>query len=243
VGLVLVTAMVTATNPLSRDRAGIGSSMLMTARQFGSVTGTALLGTILAGVYRSGLQLADLPGPAAHATQESAAAGTAVAERLHSAVLLSNVRVAFSHGMDTILWVTAGIALAGLLLGLGMTLRQRRAPQNTEPEAAEPAVPVPASAREPEGDNDNGTPWLVLGRVDAAAEPTAQAVLTLIDADGYQVAATHTEADGTYRIAAPAAGTYLLAYQPDPAKDPSEANQPRADWIRVNRVPTSHDIA
>jgi EmrB/QacA subfamily drug resistance transporter len=243
VGLTLVTAMVTATNPLSRDRAGIGSSMLLTARQFGSVTGTALLGTILASVYRSGLHLADLPGHAAHATQESAAAGTAVAERLHSAVLMSNVRVAFSHGMDTILWVTAGIAVAGLLVGLGMTLRQRRAPQTTEPEAADPAVPVPASAPEPEGDNDNDAPSLVYGRVYAAAAPTAQAVLTLVDADGHQVAATHTEADGSYRLAAPDAGTYLLASLPDPATDPGQANPPRADWIRLTDVPTSHDIA
>jgi EmrB/QacA subfamily drug resistance transporter len=242
VGLALVTAMTTATNPLSKDRAGIGSSMLMSARQFGSVIGTALLGTILAAGYRSGLHLAGLPAPAAHATQESAAAGTAVAARLHSPGLLSNVRVAFSHGMDLTLWVTAGVAVAGLLLGLGMTLRQRRTPQNTEPDAAEPAVPVPASAPEPIGDNDNDAPSLVYGRVYAAGGPTAQAALTLVDATGHQVDATHTEADGSYRLAAPEAGTYLLTCLPAPAL--AEApSPPRADWVTTSGVPTSHDIA
>lgn len=63
---------------------------------------------------------------------------------------------------------------------------------------------------------------LVRGHVYTAGAPTGAAVLTLVDtAAGREIAHTHTEADSSYRLAAPDVGTYLLTCLPDPAPDPA----------------------
>ena len=46
------------------------------------------------------------------------AGGVAVARQIGSAALLDEVRTAFVHGMDTMLWVCGGVALASAILAL-----------------------------------------------------------------------------------------------------------------------------
>ena len=45
-------------------------------------------------------------------------AGLAVAHKLGSAALLHQVRSAFVHGIDAMLWVSAALAVAGVILAL-----------------------------------------------------------------------------------------------------------------------------
>jgi Na+/proline symporter len=54
----------------------------------------------------------------------------AVAQKIGSASLLTSVRTAFVHGMDMALLVSAGFALAGLVLTL-LFLPQTNAPKAT----------------------------------------------------------------------------------------------------------------
>jgi hypothetical protein len=74
-------------------------------------------------------------------------AGVAVAHQLNSAALLGSVKNAFVAGMDTMLWVCAGIALVSAVLAV--IFLPRRAEGAIEPAVAAgaPAVPgVPATA-------------------------------------------------------------------------------------------------
>jgi hypothetical protein len=50
------------------------------------------------------------------AVRQSVFGGVAVARKIHSSVLLTSVQRAFVHGMDLALLVSAGIALAGVVL-------------------------------------------------------------------------------------------------------------------------------
>ncbi|MGA2012806.1 MAG: MFS transporter [Solirubrobacteraceae bacterium] len=117
-GLALATASSAALSELSEERSGIGSAVMQAVNKTGGPLGTAVLGSILSSGYLAGLRLGGLPGAAAQAARQSIFGAVAVAGRLHSLALLSSARAAFVHGMDQSLLVSAGIAIAGVLLSL-----------------------------------------------------------------------------------------------------------------------------
>ena len=127
-----------ALSALSAERSGSGSALISAMRQVGATIGVAVLGTVLASVYRSHLVVTGLPAAAAAAAKSSVVAGVAVAHALRSAALLDSVRSAFVQGMDTMLWVCGGIALASAILAL--LFLPRRA--DGAPGAAADAAPV-----------------------------------------------------------------------------------------------------
>jgi hypothetical protein len=73
---------------------------------------------VLASAYVARLDLSRLPAAAATAVRQSVFGGDAVAHALRSTTLTESVHLAFVHGMDTSLSVSAGIAFAGVLLAL-----------------------------------------------------------------------------------------------------------------------------
>ncbi len=117
-GLAMPQTMNAALSALSAERSGSGSALISAMRQVGATIGVAVLGTVLASVYRSHLVVTGLPAAAAAAAKSSVVAGVAVAHALGSAALLDSVRGAFVQGMDTMLWVCGGIALASAILAL-----------------------------------------------------------------------------------------------------------------------------
>jgi len=117
-GLAMPQAMNAALSALSAERSGSGSALISAMRQVGATIGVAVLGTILGSVYASHVDITGLPAAAAAATKSSVVAGAAVAHATGSAALLDSVRAAFVQGMDTMLWVCGGIALASAILAL-----------------------------------------------------------------------------------------------------------------------------
>jgi EmrB/QacA subfamily drug resistance transporter len=117
-GFALPTSVDAALGRLSKERAGVGSAVIQAVRQVGATFGVALLGSVLSSAYRSRLDLRALPQPAAEAVQRGVSGGVGVAQRLHSASLLQEVRDAFVHGMQIMLWVCAGLAVIGVALAL-----------------------------------------------------------------------------------------------------------------------------
>jgi DHA2 family multidrug resistance protein-like MFS transporter len=117
-GLALATAASAALVDLPKASAGVGSAVMQAVQKAGAPLSAAVLGSVLASAYHSGLSLAGLPAPAADAVRSSVFAGLAVARRLGSAPLLDSVRSAFVHGIDAMLWVSAGLAVAGILVAL-----------------------------------------------------------------------------------------------------------------------------
>jgi len=137
-GLAMPQTMNAALSALSAERSGSGSALISAMRQVGATIGVAVLGTVLASVYRSHLVVTGLPAAAAAAAKSSVVAGVAVAHALGSAALLDSARSAFVQGMDTMLWVCGGIALASAILAL--LFLPRRA--DGAPGAAADAPPV-----------------------------------------------------------------------------------------------------
>jgi DHA2 family multidrug resistance protein-like MFS transporter len=136
-GFALPGAMNAAIGALSAEASGVGSGLIMALRGVGGTFGVAILGSVLSAAYRSHLQLVALPDVAAKAVRDSVAAGAAVAHSLGSASLLAMVRAAFVHGMDVMLAVCGGLALAGAVLALVFLPRRCG------------TAPAPAPVREP----------------------------------------------------------------------------------------------
>ena len=65
-----------------------------------------------------------LPAAAASAAKSGVVAGVQVAHEAGSAALLYSARQAFVHGVDTMLWVCGGIALASAILALAFLPRR-----------------------------------------------------------------------------------------------------------------------
>ena len=127
--------------------------MISAMRQVGAIGVAVLFGTVLLSVYRSHLVVTGLPDAAASAAKSSVVAGVGDrAEKTGSASLLDSVRHAFVTGIDTMLWVCAGIALVSAILrpsscpgGPTATPARPRAEPigpRAEPTAPEPPAPL-----------------------------------------------------------------------------------------------------
>ena len=141
-GLAMPQTMNAALSALSAERSGAGSALISAMRQVGATIGVAILGTVISSAYRSRLTVPGVPAPVASAARSSVGVGIEVAHKLGSAPLLAAVRTAYVHGLDLMLWVCGGIALACALLALAFL---PRAPRGGQP----PEAP-PAPQREPE---------------------------------------------------------------------------------------------
>jgi len=117
-GLVLATAASAALVDLPKQNAGVGSAVMQAVQKAGAPLSAAVLGSVVASGYHAQLHLAGLPAAAADAVRSSVFAGIAAARRAGSAPLLESVRSAFVHGIDSMLWVSAGLAVTGLVLAL-----------------------------------------------------------------------------------------------------------------------------
>lgn len=117
-GFVMPVAMGAAVGALEAERSGAGSAMMQALRQVGGTIGVAILGTVLSSGYRGRLDLAGLPPGARDAIRDSAQSGTAVAHQLRAPALLHDIRDAFVHGMDQMLWVSVALAALGVVLAV-----------------------------------------------------------------------------------------------------------------------------
>ncbi|MBZ3903469.1 DHA2 family efflux MFS transporter permease subunit [Streptomyces griseiscabiei] len=115
-GLAIVPAMSDALGTLPTDRAGSGSGLLMTLRQVGSAIGIALLGSLLAGVFRDRLDVTGLPARAADTAGDSVVAAHLIAERTGTADLLTSANTSYVHGMGVVLLVCGSASLVAALL-------------------------------------------------------------------------------------------------------------------------------
>ncbi len=105
---------------LPRERAGAGSSLNNTARQVSVALGVAVLGSILAQVYRSQLSphLAGLPASARQTATASITGAQAVAQQLGPAGnrLLAPASDAFVNAMHVTSLISAAVAVVGAIV-------------------------------------------------------------------------------------------------------------------------------
>ncbi len=118
-GLAMPTMLNAALSALSPERSGSGSALLSAMRQVGATIGVAVLGTVIATVYQGHLHLAGLPASVAATARSSVTYGVKIAMSAPAADvagLLHNVRGAYTSGLDVMLWICAGIAIAATIL-------------------------------------------------------------------------------------------------------------------------------
>ncbi|MGW2745251.1 MFS transporter [Streptomyces sp. NPDC001450] len=140
-GFSVVPAMDGALGTLPRDRAGSGSGLLMTLRQVGAAIGIALLGSLLAGIFRDRLDVAGLPAQAADAAGDSVVAAHLIAERTGAPRLGASADGAYVHGMGVVLLVCGIAALVAALLAAAFL---PRATPERHAESAGPDLVAPA---------------------------------------------------------------------------------------------------
>jgi EmrB/QacA subfamily drug resistance transporter len=143
-GGVMPSATEAVMSVVPRELAGSGSALTNTARQLGGALGVAVLGSIVAQVYRDQLSphLAALPAAARGVATGSITATQAVASRLgpEGARLDGFANTAFVHAMHVTTVISAVITLAGALVVLAW-MPGRRAVSAQE---AAPAAEVSA---------------------------------------------------------------------------------------------------
>ncbi|GLZ04170.1 MFS transporter [Actinomadura sp. NBRC 104412] len=134
---------------LPREKAGAGSALNNTARQVAVAMGVAVLGSLLASIYRDRLAqpLAALPSGARATAGESIEGAHAVAERMGAAgrSLLGSADLAFVEAMRVAAGTGAVVALLGALLVLRAMPGRR--PRENAAEGPVERVPEPEKER------------------------------------------------------------------------------------------------
>ena len=137
VGLAMAPATEAIMGSLSPAKAGIGSAMNDVVREVGGTLGVAVLGSVLASAYATGMggAVTGLSGEAAAASTDSIGAAHAVAGELggdRGAGLVASANDAFIDAMSTTAGIAAAIALAGALIAAAfLPARARSASTDT----------------------------------------------------------------------------------------------------------------
>jgi len=156
-GLVMPPSTEAVMSVVPRQRAGAGSALTNTARQVSGALGVAVLGSVLAQVYRSQLSphLGNLPAAARDAATGSITASQAVAARLGPAgrELARFADSSFVHAMHVTTLISAAITLLGALIVMrwmpGRAAARAAGPAPSGGTTAAAPAPAVAPARKP----------------------------------------------------------------------------------------------
>jgi EmrB/QacA subfamily drug resistance transporter len=146
-GMGLTTAPATEAimGVVPKEKAGIGSAVNDATRELGATLGVAIIGSVFASLYASGIQDASgsVPAPALDAASESIGAALAISDQMGAAgqPLLEASQAAFFDGFQLGCLVAAGVLIAGAAFALAFLPSRPTETTRLEPE-------VRASARE-----------------------------------------------------------------------------------------------
>jgi EmrB/QacA subfamily drug resistance transporter len=133
-GLALVAGPATESimGALTLAEAGAGSAVNDTTREVGGTLGVAVMGSVLAAIYRSQVTdalssgaLSSVPASMHPSVAGSVNGGLDVAARLHDPTLAATVREGFLAGMHAASWVAAAVTMAGAVF-VAVALPARR---------------------------------------------------------------------------------------------------------------------
>jgi len=120
IGLTSSTGTSAITGSLPLDKQGVASAMNDATREVGSAVGIALMGSVYANSYSAALpDLSALPAHASAVTEDSAAGGLEVANRLgdQGVALAESVRAAFMDGLsDSLVVIAVILAVAAVVV-------------------------------------------------------------------------------------------------------------------------------
>ena len=115
VGLAMSPATTAITESLPADKQGVASALNDTVRELGGAIGVALIGSVLAAGYRSGIAdtAEQLPAELGHVTEEGIGGAFVAAGQLGAdgPALIAQAQQAFLDGWSGAMWLAAGIAI------------------------------------------------------------------------------------------------------------------------------------
>ena len=122
-GAAMTPATSAITEALPSSQQGVGSALNDLSREVGGALGTAVIGSIVTGVYRSSLSLRGVPGPLADQARQSFAVA------IHAGGPLgAQAKTAFVNGIHAGLLYAAGAALlAAISVAVLLSPDRRRA--------------------------------------------------------------------------------------------------------------------
>ena len=151
-GMGLTTAPATEAimGVVPKEKAGIGSAVNDATRELGATLGVAIIGSVYASLYASGIQDAagSLPAPALDAASESIGAALAVSNQLGPAgqPLLEASQAAFFDGFQLGCLVAAGVLIAGAAFAARYLPSRPTVTTNPNPR---PRAPPPSKPQAP----------------------------------------------------------------------------------------------
>ncbi|MGZ2360157.1 MFS transporter [Streptomyces sp. 372A] len=259
IGMMMQNLVLATQNQVDPKDLGSASSVVTFFRSLGGAIGVSALGAVMANRVTHYVKdgLADL-GPQGAALGHGGTGGGGIPDldKL-PAPFRTVMETAYGHGVGDVFLYAAPAALLAFLITLfikEVALRTRavgdapaqadapaEAPADTVAEGAAGVTAVDtaeaAPAAEAEAPVDfakDGTP--VRGVVRGAeGAPVARAAVTLISLGGRQLGIAAAQADGSYALAAPGAGSYVLIASAD-------GFQPQASTVVVGDEPLAYDI-
>ncbi len=147
IGLALPTALDTILGTLPPAMLGAGNALTRTVQQVAASLGVAILGSILNGVYRAGIDghINGLPAPSQAAAQASLAGAAAIAHSLPApvnAALLKTASDAYVRGMADATLLSAAILMVVAILALRSQLVRVSADERPTRAGAPPSLVV-----------------------------------------------------------------------------------------------------
>ncbi|GAA2453639.1 DHA2 family efflux MFS transporter permease subunit [Streptomyces glaucus] len=257
VGMMMQNLVLCTQNQVAPSDLGAASSVVTFFRSLGGAVGVSVLGSVMS--TRISHYAEDTIGSLSPQQQAAAAKAMGSGQIPDMDLLPAPIRTwlesAYGHGIGDIFLYVAPIAFLAFLV----TLFIKEVPLRTSgalAQAAEAAAPgtapagavtgdgaraaaqrpaaVATAARSEEPASGGGIP--VRGQVRGAeSAPVPQAAVTLISLAGRQLGRSVAQADGSYALAAPGEGSYVLIASAD-------GYQPQASTIVVDGEPVAYDI-
>ena len=144
IGMAMAPATEAIMGSLPKAKAGVGSAMNDVVREVAGTLGIAVLGSVLASSYASGMDgvVSGLPADAATAASDSVGAAHVVAAQVGGADLVAAANQAFVDAMGTTASIAAAVAIVGALIAAVFL------PARVRAASAHPggALPAPAAA-------------------------------------------------------------------------------------------------
>ncbi|MFV5991689.1 MFS transporter [Streptomyces sp. NPDC056231] len=261
IGMMMQNLVLATQNQVAPSDLGSASSVVTFFRSLGGAIGVSALGAVMANRVTHYVKegLADL-GPKGAALGHGGTGGGGIPNLDElPAPFRTVVESAYGHGVGDVFLYAAPAALIAFLITLfikEVALKTNAA--NNAPAEAEAAAEVPAAvlAEVPSGAAAlvsesaagvtsvdtleapaaavQGTPVSGVVRGTEGA-PVARAAVTLISLGGRQLGRSVAQADGSYRLDAPGAGSYVLIASAD-------GFQPQASTVVVGDQQLSYDI-
>ncbi|MFD8689903.1 DHA2 family efflux MFS transporter permease subunit [Streptomyces sp. NPDC059651] len=260
IGMMMQNLVLATQNQVAASDLGSASSVVTFFRSLGGAIGVSALGAVMANRVTHYVKdgLADL-GPQGAAMGHGGTGGGGIPNLdTLPAPFRTVVESAYGHGVGDVFLYAAPAALLAFLITIFIKEVALRTKAVGDTSAETEAVPAAAAAEVPAGTAalvSEGTAGVTsVDTLEAAAPletvqgtavrgvvrgaegaPVARAAVTLISLGGRQLGISVAQADGSYGLDAPGAGSYVLIASAD-------GFQPQASTVVVGDEPLAYDI-